>query len=107
MDAQVSRRSGVGRWWWAIGLVIAAVIAILASYFASGDPDGLERVAEDQGFLDRAEDAFYQILPDYTIPGVEGPVGTAFAGIIGILVVFGVMWLIGRVVARRRLNARS
>jgi hypothetical protein len=97
----------MGRWWWAIGLLIAGVIAVLASFFASGDPDGLERVAEDQGFLERAADAFYQILPDYTVPGVDGPVGTAIAGIIGIAVVFGVVWLLGRVVARGRMNARS
>jgi hypothetical protein len=107
MATQVSHSTGIGRWWWVIGLLIAGVIAVLASFFASGDPDGLERVAEDQGFLERAADAFYQILPDYTVPGVEGPVGTALAGLIGIALVFGVVWVLGRVVARRKASARS
>jgi ABC-type Fe3+ transport system permease subunit len=92
----------VSRYWWAAALVIAAVVVILASSFASADPDGLERVAEDKGFIDTAQGASYEIIPDYTVPGIDGTISTILAGIIGIAIVFGVMLLVGRLVARRR-----
>lgn len=71
----------------AAGLVIAVALAFL-SPLASADPDGLERVAEDQGFLDRAQDPAFNLLPDYTIPGLDGPASTIIAGIVGLLIVF-------------------
>jgi len=69
------------------GLLIAGMVAISSAWLASGDPDGLERVAEEKDFLDRAEDPGYEILPDYTIPGVDGAISTALAGVIGVGVV--------------------
>jgi len=63
----------------------------------------LERVAEDRGFLVRAQDAVYEILPDYSIPGIEDPfLTTVLAGLIGVVVLFGLMVLLGRLLARRR-----
>ena len=75
--------------WWIVGLVIALAVTIL-SPLASPWPDGLERVAEDQGFIDRALDPFYEIIPDYVLPGVlnEG-VATILGGMMGVLIVFG------------------
>jgi cobalt/nickel transport system permease protein len=85
------------------GLVVATLLA-LVSPLASGDPDGLERVAEDIGFLDRAQDAPYQIIPDYVLPGVPNEaLATILAGVLGLLIVFGVTYLIGR--ARRGHSA--
>ncbi len=40
-------RGRLGRWWWAVGLAIAAVVVVILAPLASSDPDGLERVAED------------------------------------------------------------
>lgn len=71
----------------AVGLIIAIGAAFL-SPLASPDPDGLERVAEDQGFLSQAQEAPFTILPDYTIPGLEGGISTILAGVIGLLIVF-------------------
>ena len=48
-------RGRIGRRWWAIGVAIAALVVIVLAPLASSDPDGLERVAEDQGFLERAQ----------------------------------------------------
>jgi cobalt/nickel transport system permease protein len=85
------------------GLVVATLLA-LVSPLASGDPDGLERVAEDIGFLDRAQDAPYQIVPDYVLPGVPNEaLATILAGVLGLLIVFGVTYLVGR--ARRGHSA--
>ena len=66
---------------------------IVLAPLASPDPDGLERVAGDHGFLGTAQDALYSILPDYTIPGVDGNLSTILAGLIGVVIVFGLMVL--------------
>jgi cobalt/nickel transport system permease protein len=74
-----------------IGLAIALGLA-LVSPLASSDPDGLERVAEDHGFLARARDPLYNLLPDYSIPGLDGPIATIVSGIIGLLIVFALVY---------------
>lgn len=95
-------RSRLGRWWWVIGLAIAAVVVIVLAPLASSDPDGLERAAEDLGFLEQARDAVFSIIPDYTVPGVDGDLSRILAGLIGIVIVFGAMIVLGRLLARRR-----
>jgi hypothetical protein len=90
------------RYWWLIGLSIALAVALF-SPLASPHPDGLERVAEDQGFLNRAEEAPYGLLPDYLFPGIENEaVATIAAGLVGTLVVFGIGYGLAWVVRRRR-----
>jgi cobalt/nickel transport system permease protein len=90
--------------WVGAGLVLALVVAFF-SFIASGDPDGLERVAEDQGFLGTALDPLYQLLPDYTVPFVENEVVSGIiAVVIGTLVVFGLALLIGQLVRRLRAS---
>ena len=96
------RRGLLARYWWAGGLVIAAVVVVLAANFASPDPDGLERVAEDKGFMGAAQGFWQGIMPDYTVPGVNGTISTILAGIIGVAIVLAVALLVGRVLARRR-----
>jgi hypothetical protein len=92
-----------GRGWWLAGLAISALVVIILAPLASPDPDGLERVAEDRGFIGRAQDALVPILPDYSIPGIEDPfLSTVLSGLIGVAVVFLVMVLLGRFLARRR-----
>lgn len=100
-DASAPKR-GIARYWWVAGLAIAALIVVVLAPLASPDPDGLERVAEDHGFLANAQGALYSIIPNYTVPGVGGNLSTILAGLIGVLVVFGLMVLLGRVLARRR-----
>jgi len=90
------------RYGWLIGLSIALATALL-SPLASPYLDGLERVAEDQGFLDRAEDAPYEVLPDYVFPGIQNEaLATIVAGLVGTLVVFGLVSGLAWVVRRRR-----
>ncbi len=73
-----------------VGVLIACVVAGSSAWLASGDPDGLERVAEDESFIETAKDPWYEILPDYTIPGVDGAISTALAGIVGVAVMLGI-----------------
>ena len=74
------------------GLLIAIVLAVLLSPFASLWPDGLEKVAEDKGFLERAEvePLIVAPIPDYAWPGLQSEkLATSSAGIAGTLIVFG------------------
>lgn len=88
--------------WVVVGLAIA-LLAVLFAPFASGHPDGLEWVAETTGFIDTAQNAPYQILPDYTVPFLgETGLSTVLAGLIGVLVVAGLV-----VLAARSLRGRA
>ncbi len=94
--------SRLRRWWWAAGLAVSLLVVVAAAYVASADPDGLERVAEDLGFGDRGQGTPWGVLPDYAIPGLEGPASTILAGVLGVAIVFALMLLAGRLLARRR-----
>lgn len=75
---------------WVVGLVLALLLAI-ASPLASSHPDGLEWVAERQGFLNAAQGPIYRLIPDYVFPGLSNQVvATILAGILGTLIVCGV-----------------
>lgn len=89
--------------WWLIAFLICLVVAIF-SPLASSSPDGLERVAEDKGFLDLSGEAPFQIIADYVFPGIENEaVATIIAGIIGTLLLFGMAYGLGwLLVATRR-----
>jgi hypothetical protein len=94
--------NGIRRMWWVAGLAIAVIVVAAAAAFASGDPDGLEAVAEEQGFIETAQDALYELIPDYTFPGLDDPViSTIVAGLIGIGIVFALMIGLGRLLRRR------
>jgi hypothetical protein len=105
--AQAEPKGLLARYWWVAGLAIAGIVAVLASAFASDDPDGLDSVAIEQGFEDAGQEPGFEILPDYTIPGLDGTQSTILAGIVGIVVVFGLMLLLGRLLARRRNRAAA
>jgi len=77
------------KWWY--GVLILALFLALLSPLASSSPDGLERVAEDKGFMETAREAVFEVIPDYALPGVGNEVGaTILAGIIGTLMLFGI-----------------
>jgi len=86
------------------GSVIAVILAIL-SPLASRHPDGLEWVAEQKGFLETAKEALYNIMPDYTVPGISDPtLSTIAAGILGAIIVFGIAWGVARAEKRQSVN---
>jgi cobalt/nickel transport system permease protein len=87
---------------WVFGGAVAALVVVLLSPLASADPDGLEHVATNLGFLDRGLDAPYQAIPDYTLPFLgETPASTIVAGMIGAIVVAAIAFGIARLIRRR------
>ncbi|MFH0935419.1 MAG: PDGLE domain-containing protein [Candidatus Omnitrophota bacterium] len=86
------------------GLLIAVLLAVLISPFASSHPDGLERVAGDKGFLEKGEvvPALSSPVPDYAWPGIKNEkLATSLAGAAGTLTVFGLGYLIAAAVRKR------
>jgi cobalt/nickel transport system permease protein len=73
---------------WALAGLLASLAVVLLAPLASTNPDGLERVAADLGFLGAAAPAPFSLLPDYTLPLLgETPLSTILAGAFGLLVV--------------------
>jgi hypothetical protein len=82
--------------WWHGALIFALFVALL-SPLASSSPDGLERVAEDKGFIETARGALFKLIPDYVLPGIGSEAAaTILAGIIGTLILFGIGYGLAR-----------
>ena len=91
--------------WWLIALLICLAVACL-SPLASSSPDGLERVAENQGFIGQGQEAPFQIIADYVFPGIGNEaVATILAGLVGTLILFGVVYGIAWLLKSRRREA--
>lgn len=94
-----------GRLVWAGGLILALALVVL-SPLASSHPDGLEWVAEQQGFLEAAQGPTYEIIPDYVLPGVsDEALATILAGVVGVVIVFAVAVSIAYTRRRRASTA--
>jgi hypothetical protein len=75
--------------WWIIGLLIALLLVLL-SPLASRFPDGLDSFAEEHGFVDKASEPAFMVVPEYSFPGVENEAAaTILAGLLGTLIMFG------------------
>lgn len=93
------------------GLGVALIVAVFLSPFASPDPDGLNRVAEDLEFADRESSnpparnlPFAKVFDGYAFTKVPEGAATPVAGLLGTLVTFGIAWGIGKVMVRRSLR---
>jgi cobalt/nickel transport protein len=103
-------------WFLLGGLLVALVLAGVVSNFASGSPDGLDSVAREGCTFDEEgnitggtcmaqQEQEHQLkdgpLADYGISGIDNPyLSTGLAGVIGVLVTFGLgtalFWLVRR-----------
>jgi len=84
------------------GLLIAFVLAIVLSPFASSSPDGLEKVGEDKGFIQKAHSFLTGLIPDYLFPGIKNEkVATAISGGLGVLIVFGLTYGLAIIIRRK------
>ncbi|MEU6013777.1 energy-coupling factor ABC transporter permease [Streptomyces sp. NPDC047515] len=105
--APVAARSTRGIW--ITGLITAVVLAGFVSFYASASPDGLEKVAADQGIDKKAEEHASKDSPlaDYGVKDIKNArLSGGLAGVIGvgatIVVGSGVFYVI-----RRRRTAEA
>lgn len=121
-DATVTREAGLPTtsvtpvaprrlgWFLPAGIVVAALLAGIVSFYASSSPDGLERVATDKGFIGQsAEHALAgQPLADY---GEAGGIPVGIAGLIGVGVTLavggGLFFAVRRRTGRAGASARD
>lgn len=81
------------------GGAVALLLAGVVSFLASSNPDGLEFVAGERGFLDTAQDHLLgnQAFADY---GDVGGIPVGIAGVLGVVLTiavgYGVFWLVSR-----------
>jgi cobalt/nickel transport system permease protein len=93
LDAGEKKPVRAGTWGFAAAGLVVAVLLVVVAPLASDAPDALERVAIDQGFDESAEEHAMADSPlaDYGTSGVEDEeTGTRVAGLVGVLVTFGV-----------------
>lgn len=72
-----------------VGGLVALLLAAVVSYYASSQPDGLNKVAEDHGIAAQEQDSATAGSPlaDYALSGVGNErLSTAAAGMIGVAV---------------------
>jgi cobalt/nickel transport protein len=85
------------------GMLVALLLAGVASQYASRDPDGLTKVAQDQGFA-KAEDESATAdspLAGYGTSGIESSrLSGGLAGVAGVAATFllagGLLWVVRR-----------
>lgn len=88
------------------GLLISLILAVFISPFASSSPDGLEKVAEDKGFIHLAEEEGVTVwesspVPDYAVPGIKNEyLKTALAGFIGTAIMLGLGFVLARALSK-------
>ena len=85
---------------WLVPVVSILLISGVLSLFASAWPDGLEKVAENLGFINLAENVRVIVptpLADYEIKGL-GQIGTSIAGLVGSTACFAVAFGIAKVI---------
>ncbi|SIO46099.1 cobalt/nickel transport system permease protein [Singulisphaera sp. GP187] len=87
------------------GLGMALAVCVFLAPFASEHPDGLEYVGEKLGFLKDGVPALLPTpIPDYSLPllgEANVKAATAFAGLVGTLVVFAIGLGLARVFSTR------
>jgi len=86
---------------WLTGLAASLVLAGVVSFYASANPDGLEKVAADKGIDAKVEEhaAADSPLADYGVEGIgDGRLSGGLAGVIGVGVTIaagtGVFWAV-------------
>ena len=117
MSVQLNKlfsRKYIGVW---IFLGVATVIVILLAAFispwASSSPDGLEKVAEEKGFSDKAETGKpaweHSPMKDYAMPGIKSEkTSTGISGLVGVVITVVVMLAVAMlVVGLGRLKRRK
>lgn len=90
LDGAKASGKRAAAWLISVGVLLSLFIAGVVSFYASSSPDGLERVATDQGFIDSAQSSATSgsALAEYGVAGVQDErLSVGIAGVIGVLIV--------------------
>ena len=88
-----------------VGAIVSLFLDAFLSFYASSNPDGLEKVGESIGFIETAKDSAVADSPlaDYGVEGVEDArISGALAGIIGLAVTAAVSYGVFALVKRKQ-----
>ena len=88
-----------------VGAIVSLFLAAFLSFYASSNPDGLEKVGESIGFIEAAKDSAVADSPlaDYGVEGVEDArISGALAGVIGLAVTAAVSYGVFALVKRKQ-----
>lgn len=88
-----------------VGAIVSLFLAAFLSFYASSNPDGLEKVGESIGFIETAKDSAVADSPlaDYGVEGVEDArISGALAGVIGLAVTAAVSYGVFALVKRKQ-----
>lgn len=73
--------------------LVSLVTSLVLSSFASGNPDGLEKVAIDHGFASSAVSIWNGFIPEYYLSWIGNDMlASGLAGLIGTALVFGIVY---------------
>jgi hypothetical protein len=87
-------------WKWLLVIIVILALFLYIPTFIAG-PDGLEAVFQTYGF-EPVGLPWFGLFPDYSFPGISNPWFTSlFAGIVGILIVFGVAYGLGNLITKK------
>lgn len=89
---------------WKKIFIVSIFVGGVLSLFASSSPDGLEKVAIMQGFLQQEKHLIPGLFPDYQVSFIGNEtVAGSLAGIIGTLFVFFLLFSIGKILYQSAL----
>ncbi len=93
-----------GRWFVLGAVTLVVVLAGFVSYYASTSPDGLNKIAADQGLATSSPPISATTpLAGYDVTGVGNPrASKAVAGVVGVAVTFAISGGLVVIVRRRR-----
>jgi hypothetical protein len=86
------------------GFVVALLLAGIVSFYASSEPDGLNKVAADKGFNqhEKTHDADDSPFAGYATHGVSnGRISGGLAGVVGVVITFGIGGAVAYALRRR------
>ena len=88
-------------------LLFSVVLVALAAVFASQNPDGLDKVSEMLGFAGKGTE-HSAIMTGYNISFLgTSKLSTIFAGIAGVLIVYGIFLLCNAVIKKTLMQKQE
>ena len=89
------------------GFLISLFLAGVISFYASSSPDGLEKVAEEIGFIETAQEHSNAdgVLADYGVKGLDNErASVGLAGVIGVAGTAIIAGMLFRFISRKSKN---